>query len=173
MKNVMEWVKDILIAVVIAAVILTYIKQIIVQQQSMEPNFHAGDYLISSRQSYKLFGEPQRGDVIVFKSELLDDNGNEKNLIKRIIGLPGDVIAITDGYVYVNGEKIQEDYLPGQGISGEMDAITVPENQLFVMGDNREVSEDSRSPRVGTIDESTIVGKVVLRVYPFNNMKTF
>ncbi len=173
MKNVMEWVKDILIAVVIAAVILTFIKPIIVQQQSMEPNFHAGDYLISSRQSYKLFGEPQRGDVIVFKSELLDDNGNEKNLIKRIIGLPGDVIEITDGYVYVNGEKIQEDYLPGQGISGEMDAITVPENQLFVMGDNREVSEDSRSPRVGTIDESTIVGKVVLRVYPFNNMKTF
>ena len=173
MKNVIEWVKDILIAVVFAAVILTFIKPIIVQQQSMEPNFHASDYLISSRQSYKLFGEPQRGDVIVFKSELLDDNGNEKNLIKRIIGLPGDVIEITDGYVYVNGEKIQEDYLPGQGISGEMDAITVPENQLFVMGDNREVSEDSRSPRVGTIDESTIVGKVVLRVYPFNNMKTF
>ena len=173
MKEIMEWVKDILLAVVIAAVILAFFKPIIVQQQSMEPNFHAGDYLISSRQSYKLFGEPQRGDVIVFKSELLDDNGNEKNLIKRIIGLPGDVIEIMDGYVYVNGEKIQEDYLPGQGISGEMDAITVPENQLFVMGDNREVSEDSRSPRVGTIDESTIVGKVVLRVYPFNNMKTF
>ena len=159
MKEIMEWVKDILLAVVIAAVILAFFKPIIVQQQSMEPNFHAGDYLISSRQSYKLFGEPQRGDVIVFKSELLDDNGNEKNLIKRIIGLPGDVIEITDGYVYVNGEKIQEDYLPGQGISGEMDAITVPENQLFVMGDNRENSLDSRE--VGCIPLKEVLGKVV------------
>ena len=73
MKEIMEWVKDILLAVVIAAVILAFFKPIIVQQQSMEPNFHAGDYLITSRQAYRLFGDPQRGDVIVFKSELLDE----------------------------------------------------------------------------------------------------
>ena len=154
MKEIMEWVKDILLAVVIAAVILAFFKPIIVQQQSMEPNFHAGDYLITSRQAYRLFGDPQRGDVIVFKSELLDENEKPKNLIKRIIALP-------------------EDYLLGEAISGEMDAVTVPEGQLFVMGDNREYSEDSRSPRVGTIEQSTIVGKVIVRLYPFNSIKTF
>ena len=141
MKEIMEWVKDILLAVVIAAVILAFFKPIIVQQQSMEPNFHAGDYLITSRQAYRLFGDPQRGDVIVFKSELLDENEKPKNLIKRIIALPGETIEIKGGEVY--------------------------------MGDNREYSEDSRSPRVGTIEQSTIVGKVIVRLYPFNSIKTF
>ncbi len=173
MKNVLEWIKDILIAVVIAALILVFLKPIIVQQQSMEPNFHAGDYLLTSRQAYRFFGDPERGDVIVFRSELLDDEGNEKCLIKRVIGLPGDVVEIKSGYVYVNGEEIDEPYVKEQGISGEMDAVTVPENELFVMGDNRGVSEDSRSARVGTISEDTIVGKVFVRLYPFNSIKTF
>ena len=173
MKNVLEWIKDILIAVVIAALILVFLKPIIVQQQSMEPNFHAGDYLLTSRQAYRFFGDPERGDVIVFRSELLDDEGNEKCLIKRVIGLPGDVVEIKSGYVYVNGEEIDEPYVKEQGISGEMDAVTVPENELFVMGDNRGVSEDSRSARVGTISEDTIVGKVFVRLYPFNSIKAF
>ena len=173
MKNVLEWIKDILIAVVIAALILVFLKPIIVQQQSMEPNFHAGDYLLTSRQAYRFFGDPERGDVIVFRSELVDDEGNEKCLIKRVIGLPGDVVEIKSGYVYVNGEEINEPYVKEQGISGEMDAVTVPENELFVMGDNRGVSEDSRSARVGTISEDTIVGKVFVRLYPFNSIKTF
>ena len=168
MKNVLEWIKDILIAVVIAA-----LKPIIVQQQSMEPNFHAGDYLLTSRQAYRFFGDPERGDVIVFRSELLDDEGNEKCLIKRVIGLPGDVVEIKSGYVYVNGEEIDEPYVKEQGISGEMDAVTIPENELFVMGDNRGVSEDSRSARVGTISEDMIVGKVFVRLYPFNSIKKF
>lgn len=173
MKNVLEWIKDILIAVVIAALVLAFLKPIIVQQQSMEPNFYAGDYLLTSRQAYRFFGNPERGDVIVFRSELLDDEGNEKCLIKRVIGLPGDVVEIKSGYVYVNGEGIDEPYVKEQGISGEMDAVTVPENELFVMGDNRGVSEDSRSARVGTISEDSIVGKVFVRLYPFNSIKTF
>ena len=173
MKNVLEWIKDILIAVVIAALILVFLKPIIVQQQSMEPNFHAGDYLLTSRQAYRFFGDPERGDVIVFRSELLDDEGNEKCLIKRVIGLPGDVVEIKSGYVYVNGEEIDEPYVKEQGMSGEMDAVTIPENELFVMGDNRGVSEDSRSARVGTISEDMIVGKVFVRLYPFNSIKKF
>ncbi len=173
MKNILEWVKDILIAVAIAALILVFLKPIIVQQQSMEPNFHGGDYLITSRQAYRLFGDPERGDVIVFKSELTTDDGEQKCLIKRIIGLPGDVVEIKGGYVYINGEEIDEPYVKEQGLSGEMEAVTVPDDELFVMGDNRGVSEDSRSPRVGTISESTIVGKVLVRLYPFNSIKTF
>lgn len=173
MKNILEWVKDIIIAVAIAALILAFLKPIIVQQQSMEPNFHSDDYIITSRQAYRLFGDPQRGDVIVFKSELLTDEGEEKCLIKRIIGLPGDIVEIRDGYVYINGDEIDEPYVKEQGLSGDMDPLTVPENELFVMGDNRGVSEDSRSPRVGTISEDSIVGKVLIRLYPFDSIAVF
>ncbi len=173
MKVIWEWVKDIILAVVIAALILVFIKPIVVQQSSMEPNFYSGNYLLTSRQAYKLFGEPERGDVIVFKSELLDEDGKEKCLIKRIIGLPGETVEIIGGYVYINGEELDETYVKEQGLSGEMAAVTVPEGELFVMGDNRAVSQDSRSEAVGTISEDTIVGKVFVRLYPFNEIKTF
>ncbi|MDD7215101.1 MAG: signal peptidase I [Anaerovoracaceae bacterium] len=173
MKNLLEWIRDIVIAVIIAAIILAFFKPIIVQQESMQPNFYSGDYLITSRQAYRLFGQPERGDVIVFKSHLYDEKGKQKNLIKRIIGLPGDTVEIKNGDVYINGELLQEEYVAEQGLSGEMEAVTVPEGRLFVMGDNRRVSQDSRSPEVGTIEMDSIVGKVVLRLYPFNQIKVF
>lgn len=173
MKNVIGWIRDIIIAIIIAAIILAFFKPIIVQQESMQPNFYSGDYVITSRQSYRLFGQPERGDVIVFKSGLYDETGNQKNLIKRIIGLPGDTVEIKAGDVYINGELLQEEYVAEQGLSGEMEAVTVPEGRLFVMGDNRRVSEDSRSARVGTIDMESIVGKVVIRLYPFSEIKVF
>ena len=115
----------------------------------------------------------ERGDIIVFKSSLLDDNGKPKYLIKRIIGLPGDTLAIEDGYVILNGQTIQEPYVAEQGMSGEMEEVTVEEGKLFVMGDNRFVSQDSRSPAVGQIDEDTVLGKVVLRIFPFNSIEYF
>ena len=173
MKNLLEWIRDIVIAVIIAAIILAFFKPIIVQQESMQPNFYSGDYLITSRQAYRLFGQPERGDVIVFKSHLYDEKGKQKNLIKRIIALPGDTVEIKNGDVYINGELLQEEYVAEQGLSGEMEAVTVPEGRLFVMGDNRRVSQDSRSPEVGTIEMDSIVGKVVLRLYPFNQIKVF
>ena len=111
MKNVLSWIRDIAIAVVIAGIILAFFKPIIVQQESMQPNFYSGDYVITSRQSYRLFGEPERGDIIVFKSDLYDDSGKQKNLIKRIIGLPGDTVEIKEGDVYINGELLQEEYV--------------------------------------------------------------
>ena len=173
MKNLLEWIRDIVIAVIIAAIILAFFKPIIVQQESMQPNFYSGDYVITSRQAYKLFGDPKRGDVIVFKTHLYDEKGKQKNLIKRIIGLPGDSVEIKNGDVYINGELLQEEYVAEQGLSGEMEAVTVPEGRLFVMGDNRRVSQDSRSPAVGTIEMESIVGKVVIRLYPFNQIKVF
>ncbi|MBR1990531.1 MAG: signal peptidase I [Firmicutes bacterium] len=173
MKELLGWIRDILIAVAIAAVILAFFKPIIIQQQSMEPNFYSGDYVITSRQAYNIFGDPQRGDIIVFKSDLYTDEGEAKNLIKRIIGLPGDTVEIIDGEVYLNGEMLNEEYIKEPGLSGEMEAVTVPEGELFVMGDNRRVSQDSRSGAVGTISQNTIVGKVVVRVYPFSQFKVF
>ena len=127
-----------------------------------------------SRQSYT-FGEPKRGDIIVFHTELKTETGSEKLLIKRIIGLPGDVIDIEDGLVYLNGELLEEDYIPAGGTMPH-DAgshFEVPEDSLFCLGDNRGVSKDSRYSDVGYIKIDEVVGKAVIRLYPFNSIKVF
>ena len=173
MKEALGWIRDIGIALVIAAIILTFFKPIIIQQESMQPTFYSDDYVIISKQAYTLFGDVERGDVIVFKSDLLDGEGNSKHLIKRIIGIPGDTIEIKNGLVYRNGEKLEEDYVNEKRQSGEMEPIIVEEGKLFVLGDNRRVSQDSRSEEIGQIDQETIVGKVVLRVFPFDKIQTF
>ena len=173
MKEAMGWVRDIVIAIIIAAIILFFFKPIIIQQESMQPTFYSNDYVVVSKQSYSIFGDIERGDVIVFRSSLLDENGDQKSLIKRVIGLPGDTIEIKNGYVIVNGVTIQEDYLAEQGGSGEMEQITVDEGKIFVMGDNRAVSQDSRSPEVGQVDQDTVIGKVVLRIFPLDSIRFF
>ncbi|MFR9193708.1 MAG: signal peptidase I [Anaerovoracaceae bacterium] len=173
MKEAMGWVRDIVIAIIIAAIILFFFKPIIIQQESMQPTFYSNDYVVVSKQSYSIFGDIERGDVIVFRSSLLDENGDQKSLIKRVIGLPGDTIEIKNGYVILNGVTIQEDYLAEQGVSGEMEQITVDEDKIFVMGDNRAVSQDSRSPEVGQVDQDTVIGKVVLRIFPLDSIRFF
>jgi len=168
-ENAKEWIIDIAIAIAIAAVILFFIKPTIVREHSMENTLHDGVYLFVSKQSYKLFGnEPERGDIIVFESELTTVSGRDKLLIKRVIGLPGDKVSITGGYVFVNGQPIAEGYTKDGYTASEMSEITVPEGQLFCLGDNRQNSTDSRDSRVGCVDESLIMGKAVFRLYPFN-----
>ncbi|MEG0924900.1 MAG: signal peptidase I [Anaerovoracaceae bacterium] len=162
-----EWIKDIIIALVIALIVVQFVKPTIVKESSMQPNFYENDYLFLSKQAYT-FSEPERGDVIVFHSDLVQDNGKEMLLIKRIVGLPGDEITITDGNVYINGELYEEDYIKENFTVGEVDGLVVPDGDLFVMGDNRRVSIDSRSPKVGCIKIDDIVGKAVLRAYPFS-----
>lgn len=172
-KEIMEWVVDLAIAVMLAGAVLFFFKPIIIQQDSMEPNFQSGDYVVTSRQAYNLFGEPEHGDVIVFKSELLDEKGKNKRLIKRVIGLPGDRVSIIDGYIYINGEMIEEEYVAEQGISGEMEELIVPEDSLFCCGDNRGVSLDSRSSKVGFVTYDKVIGKVFIRLFPFNKITRF
>ncbi|MCI8609436.1 MAG: signal peptidase I [Firmicutes bacterium] len=173
MKTFFEWIKAILIAVVIGILILTFIKPIVVQQSSMEPTFYEGDYIFLSRQAYTLFGHVERGDVVVFHTELKDDEAHDKNLIKRVIGLPGDEVEIKEGYVYLNGEKQEETYVAEAGMSGEMEKIVVPEGYLFAMGDNRIASLDSRDVRIGCVSQEEILGKVIIRIFPFDRFKTF
>lgn len=164
-----EWIKDIIIAIVIALVVVQFIKPTIVKQSSMEPNFYENDYLFVSKQSYT-FSEPKRGDVVVVHSSLLQGDGEEKLLIKRVIGLPGEKIDITGGKVYINGKELVEDYTKEGYTNGEIVGLVIPEGKVFCMGDNRRVSIDSRSPDVGCIDINEIVGKVFLRLYPFNKI---
>lgn len=173
MKEALSWIRDIGVALVIAAIVLFFFKPIIIQQESMQPTFYSNDYVIISRQAYSMFGDIEHGDVIVFKSTMLDENGNEKHLIKRVIGLPGDTIEIAGGYVIRNGETLDESYVAEAGASGNMDPVIVEEGKLFVLGDNRQVSHDSRAPEIGQIEQDTIVGKVVLRIFPFDEIKLF
>lgn len=172
-KELLLWVKDILIAVLVAIIIMQFIKPTLVKESSMEPNFIENDYLFVNRQSYKLLGgNPERGDVIVFKSHLTDSNGNQKLLIKRVIGVPGDVINIKDGEVFINDKQIDDDYTKERYTNGNIEDLRVPKDKYFCMGDNRTVSIDSRFPEVGFVDKDQIVGKVVFRAFPFKKAGT-
>ncbi|MGP1570281.1 MAG: signal peptidase I [Eubacteriales bacterium] len=172
MSGIKEFLKELLIAVVIAFLIMQIVKPTIVKESSMEPTLYENNYLILNRQAYR-FGEPQRGDIIVFHSDLVTQNGHEKLLIKRIIGLPGDVITIANGSVYLNGKKIEESYIKDGRTDGEITALTVPKGEIFVMGDNRLVSVDSRSEAVGTVKLDRVLGKAMVRLYPFSQIRTF
>ncbi len=164
-----EWAKTIIIPIVIALLILQVIRPTIVQQQSMLPTVEPNDYLIVYKLAYKL-GEPEDGDIIVFESELKMDDDSNKLLIKRIIATEGETIQITNGDVYVNGEKQDEPYINGDYTPGDVPLTEVPENCVFVMGDNRPNSTDSRDERVGFVSEDSIMGKVVVRLFPFNKI---
>lgn len=165
----LEWIKDIVIAVIIAAVIVQVVKPTIVKERSMEPNFYQNDYLFVYRLAYKGEHKIQRGDVIVFRSDLETDSGKKKLLIKRVIGVAGDKISIHNGEVYVNGEKDDQSYTMSGETVGDLDE-TVPDGSLFCMGDNRDVSIDSRSDQVGMVSSGRVFGKVVFRLYPFDRM---
>lgn len=163
--------KDVAVALVIAGVVLYFIRPTIVKQTSMQDTMNPNDYLIMYRQAYRS-KSPNRGDIIIFQSQLTDDNGNEKLLIKRVIGLPGDKIQIKDGNVYINGKEYDEDYLK-DGYTTVNGTWTVPKKHYFVMGDNRVVSVDSRYQDVGYVDKDQIQGKVIVRLFPFNKIQTF
>ena len=154
-------VRDIVLALVLALAISLLIRPTIVKEISMLPSLQEGNYLMISKQAYR-FGDVSRDDIIVFHSAIMDGEGKEKLLIKRIIGIPGDKLTITKGRVYRNGFRIQEPYIMG-GIegetSGELYNYIVPDGFVFVMGDNREVSLDSRSEEVGPVRISDIIGK--------------
>ena len=169
-ENTKEWIKDILIAIVVAFLVLQFIKPTIVQEHSMENTLVANDYLFISKQSYRLFGDPQRGDIIVFHSSLTTSDGSEKLLVKRIIAIPGDTISITGGVVYINGEAQDEPYTKDGYTNTEMDEVYVPEGKLFCMGDNRQNSRDSRDPLIGLVDEDDVLGKAVFRLFPFSRI---
>jgi signal peptidase I len=167
-KNLWVWIRDIAIAVVIAIVIMQFIKPTIVKEHSMEDTLHQNDYIFLSKQAYNL-GEPKRGDIVVFRSSLEGVDGTMKNLIKRVIAVEGDTVEIHDGVVYVNDEALEEPYTKEGYTDGQMPEITVPQDDLFLLGDNRQKSKDSRDPSVGFINKDKLVGKAVFRVFPFSD----
>lgn len=168
-EEIIDWIKTICMAGAIAMVITLVAKPTVVSGQSMYPTLENKDYLIINRLSYNNH-IPDRGDIIVFETELRDSKTNRrKNLVKRVIALPGEHLVIKDNSVCINGEQLNEDYLSDVYTDGNIDII-VPNNQVFTMGDNREHSDDSRKPYIGTIDLDDIVGKVALRAFPFDKI---
>ncbi|MBU5677033.1 signal peptidase I [Alkaliphilus sp. MSJ-5] len=169
MKNeIIEWIKTIILSLVIALIITTFVKPTIVKNYSMSPTLQENDFLIINRFLYKR-SAPKRGDIVVFQSNLKTDNGKDKLLIKRVIAVPGDEMIIKEGQVYVNGTMLEEDYIPETYTEGDIDII-VPENKVFVMGDNRGNSMDSRDEILGLVDFDVIMGKAFVRLFPFNKI---
>lgn len=161
-----EWLRVFFVAVVIAGVINTALFQIVlVEQISMHPTLESGTRVYVSRCAY-WFDDVQCGDIVVFFNP-----ADEYNYVKRVIGLPGDEIIISDGIVYRNGNPLTEPYI-AEITDGEY-SIRVPDGEYFCLGDNRNLSTDSRDEYVGCITDSQIVGKVIFKVFPWERIEEY
>ena len=175
-----------LIVIVMTILIgITFVKTTIVRQTSMLPTLQDGNYLLLSKQAY-VFNEFKHEDIVVFDSgEMADTTGsllnfdNKKYYIKRIIGLPGDEITIKNKKVYRNGKEIDQSYTLDKATETngngqvEVNKLKIPKGKLFVLGDNRYNSADSRSTDVGLVSMDKVYGKAVLRIFPFKYFKKF
>jgi signal peptidase I len=164
---VFEVVKVVLISLaIILPVRMFLIQPFYVEGASMEPNFYDKEYLIIDEISYR-FNEPQRGDVVVFRNP----RDTRQYYIKRMIGLPGESIEIKSGTVFVDGEELAEDAYIEDLSSKSVAPLELSEDEYFVLGDNRLVSQDSRS--FGKLDKKYIIGKVWFRGWPIDRLSTF
>jgi signal peptidase I len=186
--NSTRWIREAAIVVVVAVLVAVLLRAFVVQtffipSGSMEPTLQIGDRILVNKLSYHLHGV-DRGNIVVFSRPPTENCGGPEvnDLVKRVIGLPGDVVSLANGYVYIDGKKLDESWLPPseQGItvagpagnnSNLVRPYRVPANDYFVMGDNRTDSCDSRY--WGPISRSLIVGKVELRVWPLSSLHIF
>ena len=154
----------IVVAAVSVLISMLFLPVLRVTGTSMSPTLYNDELVVCRRR-----GSFERGDIIAFYH-------NNKILLKRVIGLPGDVISIgEDGAVTVNGEKLDEPYVdePALGTCDISMPYQVPESRWFVMGDHRSESIDSRTKEIGCVAEEMVVGKVIWCIYPFGSMKSF
>ena len=171
MKNIMKEILStsiyLLVVLCAAYLIITYVGQRTqVSGSSMETTLSDGDNLLVDKITYR-FSEPKRFDIIVFPFQYDTDT----YYIKRIIGMPGETVQIDyDGNIYINGSLLEESYgrevIQNPGRAAE--PITLGEDEYFVMGDNRNNSEDSRDPSVGNIHRKDIIGRAWVRIWPFS-----
>lgn len=175
LKKILHLAREVLETIVPAVLIAVLINLFLAQAtrvygQSMEPNLHTDQRLIVEKLSYNPyfrhylgFSGPERGDVVVIRLPAQDN----ELLIKRVIGLPGDVVDIRSGNVFVNGQMLDEPYLAGN-TAGSFGPTTVPPLHIFVLGDNRAFSNDSRS--FGTIPLSDVVGRAWFSYWPLEQI---
>ena len=169
-RSVAEWILVVVGAVLAALLVKTFLFQAFrIPSESMVPTLLVGDRVLVNKVSYRLH-EVHRGDVVVFTrpAKLEDPSGTEpEDLIKRVVAVGGDTVVARDGVLYVNNQPMTEPYVQkGAGTFHLDEAVTVPKGQVFVMGDNRENSQDSRY--FGPIPTDTIIGRAFVRMFPFN-----
>lgn len=161
-RRIFGWIVDIAVALAFAWFCLhSFGTQVQMIGQSMVPLLESGDVVLMNRLCYD-FGKPDRMDIVVF---LRDDN---KANIKRVIGIPGDVVQISNGFVYLNGERLVAEHgLDQVALAGLAEhPVELGEGEYFLLGDNRDSSEDSRFANVGNVREEQILGKVWMRIFP-------
>ncbi len=167
-SEIISWIQVIVAAAIIAFCVNNFlIANSEVPTSSMETTIMAGDRVIGSRLSYK-FGEPQRGDIAIFIYPDDEEKGIKTYYVKRIIGLPGDTIDIVDGKVYLNGSDtpLDEPYLHEAMEPEEAQHYEVPEGCYFMLGDNRNYSNDARRWKNKYVKREKLIAKVLFQYYP-------
>jgi len=160
-SQIRDWASMMLFVVALYTIVNLVSVRFVVDGISMEPTFETGEFLLISRMNY-LFGEPQRGDIVVFHSP----TNPKEDFIKRVVGLPGETIEIRDRRIYIDGTQLDEPYLVDACSEAmcQTSIWQVGQDEIFVLGDNRNFSSDSRS--FGAIKQSLIVGEAIIRYYP-------
>lgn len=179
-RTIIEWAILLGSALVIALLIKTFLFQAFyIPSESMKPTLNVGDRVLVNKVSYRVH-DVNRGDIVVFETppRAKDANGTIKDLVKRVVGLPGETVEAHGGFVYVNGRQLDEPYLQkavqtcaldsAPGACADYGPKQVPSGDVFVMGDNRTASKDSRA--FGPIKESSIVGRVFVRIWPVTDL---
>lgn len=180
LRSAVEWAVVAVGALVIAVLVRTFLVQAFsIPSESMEPTLNRGDRLLVDKVGYR-FGGVQRGDIVVFDSPQGRLVGTDEPLIKRVVGLEGETIELSDGIITVNGNYLREQYLdpntltfsqgpiPGCVNGGSLTRCIVAEGHIFVLGDNRPSSRDSRF--FGPVETKTIIGRAWLKYWPLGDI---
>jgi len=166
-RNVVEWVVILGGALLVAFVVKTFLFQaFFIPSPSMVPTLEVHDRVLVNKLSYKM-GTVHRGDVVVFERPEAEAGGI-RDLIKRVVAVEGDTIETRGDTLYVNDEPVREPYVKSASIGGAVTRRTIPSNEVFVMGDNRTNSSDSRV--FGPIPEDTIVGRAFVKIWPLGSL---
>ncbi|MDO4615960.1 MAG: signal peptidase I [Lachnospiraceae bacterium] len=158
-KNIIVWILEISLMIILGFGFATYFCQnVTVQENSMEPTISAGETLLINRLAYKI-SSPKRGDIVAFRTE---DDPDSSIHIKRVIGLPGETIQIKNGQILINGQTyVEKKGFPSIADGGLAETeITLGGTEYFVLGDNRNNSEDSRHVDVGNVDRKLMIGRL-------------
>jgi len=165
-RAALGWIISIVLAIAIALLVRGFVFEIIqVDGESMWPTLYTNERVAVEKVS-RYFGMPERGDIIIVTYPNM-----EGTFVKRAIGLPGDTVEVKESVVYINGEPLQEDYINQEEAYADMEAITVPEDHVFVMGDNRAHSLDSRTYYIGSLPHENIVGHGFAVIWPFDEWR--